>query len=154
MWPLFKIDARTVCLSQFSRKVYEKDQIKERYLKNDYCTICIEFPQFVKKVAYQLKSPQSYKEFLQVKYSDEKDINSKYEIISAFSNSIEDLEEIFASFRDRDTYFLNLKLKRDFETNMKTRLTKKDNDTSFGENTPLRRQNVMKEEKLSFTPKY
>ena len=87
MWPLFKIDSRTISMPQYTGKFSEKNNFN----KKDFCIIYLELPNFVKKVAHILKSPQNYKNFLAIKYPHQ-EINSIYEIYSVYSDSMKDLE--------------------------------------------------------------
>ena len=113
VWPLFKIDPRAVSMSQYFGKFHQNYDVDKTgvFDKKDYCIIYIDFPKFVRPFAHILKTPQSYREFLRVKHPDQ-DVNSLHEIHSVYSSSMEDLDQIVNSLRDKDYYFLELERKK------------------------------------------
>lgn len=111
IWPLFKTDPRIVCCFPYKGK-YQMEGNKGPFNEDDYCVLYIEFPKFVRPVAYVLKSPQSYREYLKLKYPNEDKINNTYEMKILYSNSMDQLEEILDNLKNRDQYFLKLDKKK------------------------------------------
>jgi hypothetical protein len=112
IWPLFKNDPRVVSISQYYGKFHENAATGPlNFKKKDFSIIYLDFPKFVRPFAHILKTPQSYRDFLRVKHPDQ-DINSLYEIFSVYSTSMEDLDQIVNSLRDKDYYFLEVEKKR------------------------------------------
>lgn len=120
IWPFFKIDPRIISMSQYYGKYHQiqndKDEkvINYEFVKKDYCILSIEFPKFVKPLAYILKTPNSYREFLKIKNSinENRAVNDLNEIKDIYSSSMNDLEEIVDSLRDKDNYFLRVEKQR------------------------------------------
>jgi hypothetical protein len=111
LWPLVSIDPRIVCTFPYLGKHSINEQ--SQYNKKDYCRLYIEFPKFIRPVAYTLKSPQSYIEFLKLKYPKEQNnVNNINEIKSLYANSLDHFEYILDSLRNRDAYFMELDKKR------------------------------------------
>jgi hypothetical protein len=110
IWPLFKTDSRIVCTLPYKGRVY-LDRPDTGFQEDDYCKIYIEFPKFVKRNTYVLKNPQSYREFLQIKY-DTQNVNNVFEMNRLFANSMQHFEEIMHNLSNRDQYFLNLEKSR------------------------------------------
>lgn len=113
-WPLFQIDPRIVCADNYLGKEYLSDPLANvEYDKNKYCSIILEFPIFPKKLAYTLKTPYSYKEFLKLKHpNSESKINYCKEITDLYSSSLDHLDKIISSLKNRDQYFIDLDKKQ------------------------------------------
>lgn len=109
IWPLFVSDPRVVCCFPYHGKYYT--QQKENFNDNNYCILYLELPKFKQPVAHVLKTPQSYRDFLSVKYPNEK-INKTQEIRKLYVNSLEQLDEIIENLKNRDQYFLKLEKKK------------------------------------------
>ncbi len=159
IWPLFKNDPRVVSISQYFGKFHENylvnDQMK--FSKKDFCVVYVDFPRFVKPFAHILKTPQSYREFLKVKHPG-KDVNSTYEIVSLYATSMEDLDQIVNSLRDKDYYFLEVERKRkeneilkkqqqiqDQERNRAKSFGNKGNENKFDEKESLKKSEANSE---------
>ncbi len=125
IWPLFKTDSRIVFTLPYKGRVY-LDRPDSGFNDEDYCKVYLEFPKFVSPSTFVLKNPQSYREFLKVKY-DTQNINNEYEMVRLFANSMQHFEEIMHNLSNRDQYFLNLeknrKEKREKELEMNEKKT-------------------------------
>ncbi len=109
IWPLFNSDPRVICCFPYHGKYYTQE--KENFNDANYCIIYLELPKFVQPVAHVLKTPQSYRDFLSIKYPNEK-INKTQEIRKLYVNSLEQLDEIIENLKNRDQYFLKLEKKK------------------------------------------
>jgi hypothetical protein len=127
IWPLFKIDPRISCCYPYKGRfhnVHAGQQManlnsknnhfsnNEKFNEDDYCTLYIELPKFTLPVAFVLKTPNSYREFLKSKYPQDYKINYAYEMTVLYSNSMDQLEEILDNLKNRDQYFLKLDKKK------------------------------------------
>jgi hypothetical protein len=111
IWPLVSIDPRIVCTFSYLGKHSINEQTD--YDKKDYCILYLEFPKFIKPLAYTLKSPQSYIEFLKLKYPKEQgNVNNINEIKSLYANSMDHMEYIIDSLKNRDAYFMEVDKRR------------------------------------------
>lgn len=115
LWPLFSIDPRIVCCYPYMGKYFvaPDERSSLNFDKKNYTILYIEMPKFPRPVAYVLKTPQSYKEFLKLKHPKKSDnVNTTYEIKVLYGTSMNHLEYIMDTLKDRDRYFLELETKR------------------------------------------
>ena len=140
VWPLFKIDPRIVSTYDFYQKYNSKEKnISLDKINANYFTIYIEFPVYSKPVKYSLKTPFSYRELLKVRVKEKdkaKSINLRDEIQILYGSSLEDLEYILYSLRNREQYFYNLDRTRDeyISNNHNKSFKNNKNDANFNTN--------------------
>lgn len=116
IWPLFKIDPRIVCTDNYLGKHNFQDEvIKEKMKKMDksmFTMLYVEFPKFSYPFQYTLKTPYSYIEFLKLKHPTyENKVNSTVEIQNLYASSMDHLEVIINSLKNKDQYFIELEKK-------------------------------------------
>jgi len=143
IWPLYDTCSRIVCCDPYHGTYFShvqnqnnsEDNQQKLFDKSDFCVIYLEFRKFANPLIYSLKSLKETKQFLRTKYPfQEEKQNSFKEIDNLYSNSLEDLDFILNSLKDKDKYFSNLneaKIKMEKERKL---LKKNDKTLSWSEN--------------------
>ena len=115
IWPLFKASSRVVMGDAYhgsysnSSNNNEENPHKLMLDKSDFCIVYLEFQKFAKPLIHSLKTLREEKQFLRIKYPyvDDKQ-NTFKEIENLYSNSLDNLDIILNSLKDKDKYFSDL----------------------------------------------